>query len=119
MKKAEESGTPWELWEQFQEEWEPPEETPSPADTAASDNTSLVPISQLHAVRLLWEDSQRREQDAKEEAAAQQQAAADRERELQEQINQLLRELGKTEGELAALKAKPKSFWARLLGGGE
>jgi hypothetical protein len=42
------------------------------------------------------------------------------ERQLQEQINQLLRELGKTEGELAALKApKPKGFWARLLGGGE
>jgi hypothetical protein len=30
----------------------------------------------------------------------------------------LARELGKTEGELAALRAaKPKGFWARLLGG--
>jgi hypothetical protein len=39
---------------------------------------------------------------------------------LQEQINQLLRELGKTEGELEALrKSKPKGFWQRLLGGGE
>jgi len=61
------------------------------------------------------EDAQRREQ----EAAALQQTAQARERELQEQINQLLREVGKTEGEIAALKAsKPKGFWARLLGSG-
>jgi hypothetical protein len=42
-----------------------------------------------------------------------------KEAEVQEQINQLLRELGKTEGELAALRhyRQNKGFWARLLGG--
>lgn len=81
---------------------------------------ALVPVAQLQAARALWEDAVRCEQEAKEEAAAQAQAAQQRERELQDQIDQLLRELGKTEGELEALrKSKPKGFWARLLGGGE
>lgn len=40
------------------------------------------------------------------------------ERELLDQVNQLQRELGKTEGELAVLKAqKPRSWWARVFGG--
>jgi hypothetical protein len=55
-------------------------------------------------------DAQRREQQAREQAEK-------RERELQDKINQLLRELGHKEGELEALRAsKPKGWWARLLG---
>ena len=74
----------------------------------------------LPAALLLVEDAQRREQEAKDEAAALQQAAQERERQLQEQINQLLRDLGHKEGELDALRAsKPKGFWSRLFGGGE
>jgi hypothetical protein len=51
-------------------------------------------------------DAQRREQEALQ-----------REKELQDRINELLRQLGYKEGELAALKNKPKGWWARLLGG--
>ena len=59
-------------------------------------------------------DAQRREQAAREQSDQ-------REHKLQEQINQLLRELGHKEGELEALRAqgapaKPKGWWARLLG---
>jgi hypothetical protein len=69
-------------------------------------------MATLQAAQALKMDAQRREEAAREEARL-------RERELQGQVNQLLRELGKTEGELAALKAKPKGWWARLFGGGE
>jgi DNA-binding transcriptional MerR regulator len=107
-----------EQWQQYQDAWEPPDQ-PLPADDAHP-GTDLVPVAQLHAVRLLWEDAQRREQEAKEEAAALQESAQQREKELQEQINQLLRELGHKEGELAALRSsKRKGFWARLFGSGE
>ena len=81
-------------------EWESTEGEPEA-------NTALVPVAALQAAQALMLDAQRREEESR-----------DREAQLQEQINQLLRELGKTEGELAALKAsKPKGFWARLLGG--
>lgn len=104
-------------WAEYQTAWEPPDRPLS--DDDAPIGTDLVPVAQLHAVRLLWEDAQRREQEAKEEAATLQAAAQQREKELQEQINQLLRELGHKEGELESLrKSKPKGFWARLLGGG-
>lgn len=99
----------------FEAQWQP---LPPDEEVATDEgSTAMVPVAQLHAVRLLWEDAQRREQEAKEETLAQQQAAQLREKDLQEQINQLLRELGHKEGELEALRAsKPKSFWARLLG---
>lgn len=80
-------------------EWEGPDEE-------VEGNTALVPIAALQAAQALMMDAQRREE-----------ASRERERELQDQINQLLRELGKTEGELAALRSKPKGFWQRLFGG--
>jgi hypothetical protein len=100
-------------------DWDPPD-----VDTEGEPGTALVSIAQLQAARLLLEDAQRREQEAvaraEEQARQLREDAQRRERELQEQINQLLRDLGKTEGELAAIRAsKPKGFWARLLGGGE
>jgi DNA-binding transcriptional MerR regulator len=83
-------------------DWDAPDADQEPT-------TALVPVAALQAAQALMLDAQRREQEG-----------AQRERELQEQINQLLRELGMKEGELAAYKAsKPKGFWARLLGGGE
>ncbi len=82
-------------------EWDAPE--------GEQANTALVPAAALQAAQALMLDAQRREQESLQ-----------RERELQEQINQLLRELGHKEGELEALRAsKPKGFWARLLGRGE
>jgi DNA-binding transcriptional MerR regulator len=81
-------------------EWESP-------DAEQEANTALVPAGALQAAQALMLDAQRREEEARE-----------REKALQDRIEQLLRELGKTEGELAALRAsKPRSFWARLLGG--
>ena len=72
-------------------------------------STALVPVGALQAAQALMLDAQRREE-----------AAAEREAKLQEQVNQLQRELGKAEGELSALKApKPKGWWSRLLGSGE
>lgn len=83
-------------------DWEAPDAEQEPS-------TALVPAAALQAAQALMLDAQRREQDALQ-----------REKELQEKIEQLLRELGHKEGELAALRAsKPKGFWARLLGSGE
>lgn len=88
-------------------EWDLPEEDGIAGETT----TALVPVAALQAAQALMLDAQRREQKAHE-------LAESRERELQEQINQLLRELGHKEGELEALRAaRPKGFWARLLGG--
>lgn len=100
----------------FADQWQPPEPQ---YDEEEEGTTALVPVAALQAARLLLEDAQRREQEAREEAAAKQEESQRRERELQEQINQLLRELGMKEGELNALKNKPKGWLARLLGGGE
>lgn len=93
-------------------EWEPTVQPTDPTGGAQGDSTALVPLAALQAAQALMIDAQRREEAAREEAK-------ERERQLQEQINQLLRELGHKEGELAALKNKLKSFWARLLGGGQ
>jgi DNA-binding transcriptional MerR regulator len=91
-------------------DWEAPQ---NPTEATGETSTALVPMAALQAAQALMLDAKRREEEAREEAQA-------RERELQEQINQLLRELGHKEGELAQLRAsKPKGFWARLLGGGE
>lgn len=91
-------------------EWEP---TVQATDPTEGDRTALVPVSALKAAQALMLDAQRREEETREEAR-------ERELQLQEQINQLLRELGHKEGELEALRAaKPKGFWARLLGSGQ
>lgn len=89
-------------------EWEATEQ---PTDPTGDTGTALVPMAALQAAQALMLDAQRREEATREEAR-------EREQKLQEQINQLLRELGKTEGELEALrKSKPKGWLARLLGG--
>jgi DNA-binding transcriptional MerR regulator len=104
-------------------EWDIPQEAPGVMQEPTEDiGTALVPVAQLQAARLLLEDAQRREQEAIEQATAMRQAALQREQELQNRINQLERELGKTEGELSAYKTmqanRPKSWWARVLGRG-
>jgi DNA-binding transcriptional MerR regulator len=88
-------------------EWDGPQ---NPTEATGGDNTALVPMAALQAAQALMLDAKRREEETREQAIA-------RERELQEQINQLLRELGMKEGELNALKNKPKGWLARLLGG--
>lgn len=105
--------------EQF--DWQPPAVTEGAEQGEMPPSTALVPVERLQAAQALMLDAQRREQEATARAEAQAQQlreqAMQRERELQEQINQLLRELGHKEGELKVLKAKPKGFWQRLLGG--
>ena len=80
------------------------------ADDADQDSqpapAALVPAAQLHAARLLLEESQRREREAQERA----ESAA---RALQDRIATLERELGRAEGELAARR---RPWWARLWG---
>jgi DNA-binding transcriptional MerR regulator len=110
-------------WAHFQREWEPPEPPLIAEEPEAS--TALVPMAQLHAARLLLEDAQRREQEARAQVMAQQQTAQQRERELLERIEQMQRELGKAEGKIEALQtvqatmpatALTRSWWARMLG---
>ena len=96
--------------------WEPPEAPPKPSEPKQDANTSLVPIERLHAMAAQLHTTQalieKGEERIKEETA--------RAQVLQDKLIEAQRELGKLEGELAALKAsKPKGFWARLLGGGE
>ena len=69
-------------------------------------HSALVPTERLLAAQALLQDAQTRlaTEEAKNSA-------------LQAELRALERVLGKTEGELAAIKAsKPKGFWARLLG---
>ena len=95
----------WEQAQEFVDVASPQSKEQAAEPTTEStkdDAVEFVPIEVLQATQALMLDAQRRE------------------RQLQEQINQLLRELGHKEGELEARRAsKPKSFWARLLGRGE
>jgi DNA-binding transcriptional MerR regulator len=111
-------------------EWEPDTDAHrATSEPSQHTNTSLVPVERLQAAQALMMDAQRREQEAiaraEEQAQRLREQAQLRERELQEQINQLLRELGKTEGKIEALQTvqattppteRSRSWWGRLLG---
>lgn len=84
----------------------PPSPTEATFEPVEGHNNPLVPMAQLQAVQALMLDAQRREADAR-----------NREQELQDRIEQMRYEMGRLEGELAAIKApKPKGFWSRLFG---
>jgi DNA-binding transcriptional MerR regulator len=94
--------------------WQLPEEEngqPGYSET----NTALVPIERLQTLQAILVDTQRREQIAQERLEQ-------REKELQERIYILERELGKAEGALSTFQSmtrKPASWWTRLFGGRE
>jgi hypothetical protein len=75
-------------------------------------------------------DAQRREQEAiacsEEQTRQLREQALQRERELLEQLHRLQREMGQAEGKIESLEAqlkqpvqRPRSWWARMFGGGE
>lgn len=90
--------------------WQPPQppepEQPSAAESAS---TALVPFERLQAAQGFMMDAQRREITALEQVAA-----------LQAEVQRLSLELGKAQGEAAALKAgryKAPKWWRALFGG--
>jgi DNA-binding transcriptional MerR regulator len=109
-------------WHAFESAWQPL--SPPDEEEEEERSTAMVPVAQLQAARLLFEDAQRREQEALELAAAQRQEALQRERELLDQLHRLQREMGKAEGKIESLEAqlkqpaqRPRSWWARMFGG--
>jgi DNA-binding transcriptional MerR regulator len=96
-------------------EWEPrtsPQEGYIDAETTG---TALVPIERLMATQALLQAQ-----------LEERQRLLERERELLDQVQRLQREVGKAEGKIESLEEqlkqpmqRPRSWWARLLGGGE
>lgn len=89
--------------------WQPPEPEPEPQSATESASSALVPLERLQAAHALLQDSQRRE------AATADQVAA-----LQTEVQRLSLELGKAQGEAAALKAgryRAPAWWRALFGG--
>ncbi len=85
-----------------------PESAPNATESAQSTTSVLLPIERFQAAQALLVDAQRREQEAREQAHA-----------LQEQINQLERDLGKAQGALEsyqAVRRRPR-WWVVLFGG--
>lgn len=100
-----------------QSTWQPPEEPAAQPDAAEpTAGAYLVPIERLLSAQAqaaqaaaLLTDAQRREAEAIE-----------RERELQSEVQRLNLELGKAQGEAAALRAtryKAPAWWRNLFGG--
>lgn len=91
--------------------WQPPEPAPEPQSADESASSALVPLERLQVAHALLQDAQRRE------AAAADQVAA-----LQAEVQRLSLELGKAQGEAAALKAsryRAPAWWRALFGGRE
>lgn len=93
--------------------WVPPEPAPTPEQQSADESASsaLVPLERLHAAHALLQDAQRRESAAADQVAA-----------LQAEVQRLSLELGKAQGEAAALKEsryKAPAWWRALFGGRE
>jgi polyhydroxyalkanoate synthesis regulator phasin len=87
-------------------------------------------VAQLHAVWMLWEDAQRREQEAitqaEEQTRQSREQAQVRERKLLDQVSRLQCEMDEAEGKIEGLEAqfqqptrhKPPDWWIRLFGRG-
>jgi len=89
--------------------WQPPEPEPEPQSAAESASSALVPLERLQAAHSLLQDAQRREV-----------ATADQVTTLQAEVQRLSLELGKAQGEAAALKAgryRAPAWWRVLFGG--
>ena len=95
--------------------WQPPETSPIIdsgerfAHSADESATDLVPLASLRATQALMEDARRREAEQAAQVAA-----------LAEQVQSLTLELGKAQGELAAVKANRYRApqWVRSIFGG-
>lgn len=94
--------------------WQPPETSPTidSGERFAQDTgetMDLVPVASLRAAQALMQDAQRREAEQAAQVAA-----------LAEQVQTLTLELGKAQGELAAVKASRyrAPAWVRAIFGG-
>ena len=94
--------------------WQPAETSPTidsaeRYDQDAAGSTALIPIERLQAAQALMEDARRREAEQAAQVAA-----------LAEQVQSLTLELGKAQGELAAVKANRYRApqWVRSIFGG-
>lgn len=89
-------------------------EVPAPS---TDESTALVSIADLARMRTQLEEAQRSAQAAWDREQAAREEAHEQAEQLRSRIEQLQRELGKAEGELSALKTRPRGWWARLWGG--
>lgn len=90
-------------------EWQPPQRPQQPTAAQDSEAGVLVPLESLRLHQALLAESQRRETEASSEAA-----------ELRARIEALQNELGRAQGELAAVKAgryHAPRWWRALFGG--
>jgi hypothetical protein len=97
-------------WTAF--EWQAPAMPTTPAEATEGEAGALVPLESLRLHQALLVDAQRREEAASTEAA-----------ELRARVEALQNELGRAQGELAAVKASAAiarlAWWRRIFGGRE
>ncbi len=92
-------------------DWQPPAMATTATEGAEDTGSALVPLESLRLAQSLLVDAQRRE-----EASAQETA------ELRQRVESLQKELGRAEGELAAVKAgryRAPKWWRAVFGGRE
>lgn len=90
-------------------DWQPPEQPTEPTEPHESATDALVPMSQLHAARLVLEEAQKQRERLAEQLA-----------EAQQRNAELERELGQAKGELAGFKSaqyRAPQWWRALFGG--
>lgn len=118
MSEAKDAGTVWDLWQQYQDDWQAPTATQQASYDAETTGTALVPIERLVAMQAVLQS----EREAFQRAEEERQRLLDREVELNEKLERTNKELGEALGELKAIKAqrrKPPTWWVKLFGGGE
>ncbi len=92
-------------------EWQPPAMPTTPAEATEGEAGALVPLESLRLHQALLVDAQRREEAASTEAD-----------DLRTRVEALQNELGRAQGELAAIKAsryRAPGWWRRIFGGRE
>lgn|GEM_PF-3383069 len=92
-------------------DWQAPAMPTTPAEATEGEAGALVPLESLRLHQALLVDAQRREEHASAEAA-----------ELRARVEALQNELGRAQGELAAVKAgryRAPAWWRSIFGGRE
>ena len=92
-------------------EWQPPAMPTTPTEATEGEAGALVPLESLRLHQALLVDAQRREEAASTEAA-----------DLRARVEALQNELGRAQGELAAVKAsryRAPAWWRAIFGGRE
>ena len=92
-------------------DWQAPAMPTTPAEATEGEAGALVPLESLRLHQALLVDAQRREEQASAEAA-----------ELRARVEALQNELGRAQGELAAVKAsryRAPAWWRSIFGGRE